>query len=101
VFTHDYQPYSASLRITTTRTESSGINAVWHIDHPIRPKPGLEIWKLASRYHYRRIDPCEKVLAEPFEAIGDAKCRQVKRGDKGTWQQRARTKKQIKLIVTV
>jgi hypothetical protein len=74
---------------------------VRHINHPIPTEPGPEILKLTPRHHDRRIDPREKVLAESFEAIGHAKCRQVKRGDKGTWQQRARTEKQIELIVTV
>jgi hypothetical protein len=41
------------------------------------------------------------VLAESFEAINHSKYWQVKRGDKGTWQQRTRTKKQIELIITV
>src|SRR5258708_4932774 len=60
VVTHDYQPYSALLRIMALRTESSGINAVRHIDHLVRPEPAPEIFKLASRYHYCGVDPCEQ-----------------------------------------
>src|SRR5580700_7662074 len=69
VFPHDYQPYLAPLRSMITGTESSGINAMRHIDHLIKPKPAPEIFKLAPRYHYGRVDSCEQVLLQSFEAI--------------------------------
>ena len=74
---------------------------MWHVDHLIPPEAGPEIFKLASRHHHRRIDPCEKVLVESFEAFRYSRCWQMKRSDKGTWQQRARTKDQIELLITI
>jgi hypothetical protein len=92
VFTNDDHAQWASLCIAITRAESFRINAVRHINHLVLPKPGLEIFELASRHYYRYIDSSEQVLLHPFEAIRHANSGQVERHDERTWKQPAPTK---------
>jgi hypothetical protein len=92
VFTHDDHAQWASLCIAIARAESFGINAMRHVNHPVLPKPELEIFELASRHYYRYIDSCKQVLLHPFEAIRHANSGQVERHDERTRKQPAPTK---------
>jgi hypothetical protein len=71
------------------------------MNHLALPKPKLEIFELASRNHYRRVDTSEQVVLKAFEAIRHANSWQVERHDERTWQQPAPTKQQIQLFVTI